>query len=66
MNQKAVVIEVNEVPLKIFRHYQQLRPKSQIARLLKDSLVLTTEAKDVTVDFLYPAQTWASFNTGAS
>ena len=65
MSQQAVVIEINEVPLKIFKHYHQLRPNSHIAKLLENSLVLTTEAKDVSVDFLYPAQTWGSINTGA-
>ncbi|MGL5075913.1 MAG: hypothetical protein ACRDBG_08725 [Waterburya sp.] len=64
MNQKAVVIEINEVPLKVLNHYQELKPNSTIAKLLNESLVLKTEAKDVEESFLYPSQTWGSLNTG--
>ena len=46
-NYKAIVIEINEVPLKVLNHYQQLKPNSYIARLLQESLILKTEAKDV-------------------
>lgn len=67
MNQKkAIVIEINEVPLKLLNHYKSINPKSNIALLLEKSLVLQTEAKDVEEDFLYPSQTWASINTGAA
>lgn len=64
MNQKAVVIEVNEVPLRIFQHYQKLKPNSNIAALLEQSLVLETKVEDVEPSFLYPSQTWGSLNTG--
>ena len=64
MKNKAVVIEVNEAPLKIFRHYQKLKPNSNISHILEQSLVLETKAEDVDVDFLYPSQTWGSLNTG--
>lgn len=63
-NQKAIVVEINEVPLKVLYHYQQLKPNSNIAQLLQESLVLKTEAKDVDESFLYPSQTWGSLNTG--
>lgn len=66
MHQKAIVIEMNEVPLKVLRHFKKLRPHSNISLLLQKSLVLETEAKDVTEDFLYPSQTWGSLNTGAA
>lgn len=66
MNQKAIVIEINEVPLKLFNYYKDLNPQSNIAHLLKESLVLRTEAKDVEESFLYPSQSWGSFNTGAA
>ena len=39
-------------------------PYSHIARLLRESRVLTTEAGDVPPYFLYPSQTYASLNTG--
>lgn len=62
---RAVVLEVNEVPLSLFRHFAERYPASNIARLLDESGVLVTEANDVAEDVLYPSQTWASFNTGA-
>ena len=64
MNKKAIVIEINEVPLKLLKHYKEVKPKSHIAFLLDNSLVLETEAKDVEEEFLYPSQTWGSINTG--
>jgi len=63
MNKKAVVIEINEVPLKFLNHYKKVNPHSQIAFLLDNSLVLETKAKDVEEDFLYPSQTWGSIST---
>ena len=64
MNQKAIVIEINEVPLRVLNYYKKFNPNSTIAHLLSQSLVLQTEAKDVEESFLYPSQTWASLNTG--
>ena len=66
MNQKAIVIEMNEVPLKLLRHYQKINSNSNIGLILNESLVLKTEAKDVEESFLYPSQTWGSLNTGAA
>jgi len=63
---KVIVLEINEVPLKIYRNYAKLKPKSAIAKLLSNSLNLETRAEDVEFLDLYPALTWASFNTGAS
>jgi hypothetical protein len=65
MKQKVIVFETNEIPLKIFQHYQSLRPNSVISHLLKNSLILETLAQDVEYSFLYPSQSWASFNTGS-
>ena len=65
MIQKVLVLEVNEVPLRIFREYAGLRHSSHISRLLKTSEVMETLALDVDRSFLYPSQTWASLNTGA-
>ena len=66
MSQKVIVFEINEIPLRIFKHFQGLRPGSNIDRLLKTSQVIETQALDVEQSFLYPSQTWASLNTGAS
>ncbi|QSV71533.1 MAG: hypothetical protein HEQ20_13210 [Aphanizomenon flos-aquae KM1D3_PB] len=65
MNQKIIVFEANEIPLRVFKHYQSIKPNSSISSLLDNSLVLETLAKDVDEPFLYPSQTWASFNTGS-
>lgn len=64
MNKQAVIIEINEVPLRILEYYRGLNLNSTISHLLSQSLVLRTEAKDVEKSLLYPSQTWASLNTG--
>ncbi|MCC0175593.1 hypothetical protein I4641_01180 [Waterburya agarophytonicola K14] len=64
MSNKAIVIEVNEVPLRILRHYQKLKPNSHIGHLFEKSLILETKAEDVDRSDLYPSQTWGSLNTG--
>lgn len=66
MPQKLIVLELNEVPLRLLRHYADLKSSSAIAHLLGHSLVLKTIADDVQEEDLYPSQTWASFNTGIS
>ncbi len=65
MSQKVIIFEINEMPLRIFRHFQKLRPGSHIDKLLGSSKVIETQALDVDQSFLYPSQTWASLNTGA-
>ncbi|MEA5598786.1 hypothetical protein [Rivularia sp. UHCC 0363] len=65
MIQKITVIETNEIPLRVFKHYQLIKPNSTISNLLDHSLVLETLAQDVEESVLYPSQTWASFNTGS-
>lgn len=66
MVQSIVIVETNEIPLRVFQHYADIRKNSIISQLLKQSLVLETLAQDVEKSFLYPSQTWASLNTGAS
>lgn len=65
MAQPVVILEVNEIPLRVFRKFAELRPGSWLDRLMKSGLVLETLAQDVDETFLYPSQTWASLNTGA-
>ena len=64
--QKLIVLEINEMPLRVFRQFQKMRPGSHLDELLKSSQVIETLAQDVDQAVLYPAQTWASLNTGAS
>ncbi len=66
MAQKVIVLEINEVPLRLFGHFQSMRPGSHIDRLMNSAKVIETLAQDVDESFLYPSQTWASLNTGAS
>jgi hypothetical protein len=65
MAQKVLVLEVNEIPLRVFRQFAALRPGSHIDRMLQSAQVMETLAQDVEESFLYPSQTWASLNTGA-
>ena len=65
MAQKLIIIEINEMPLRVFQRFQKLRPGSHLDELLKSSQVIETLAQDVEQSFLYPAQSWASLNTGA-
>lgn len=65
MAQKVLVLEVNEIPLRVFRQFAVLRPGSHIDQMLQSAQVMETLAQDVDEAFLYPSQTWASLNTGA-
>ncbi|WP_414585490.1 hypothetical protein [Scytonema sp. PCC 10023] len=65
MIQKVTVFETNEIPLRAFKYYQSIKSQSSISYLLDNSLVLESIANDVDEPFLYPSQTWASFNTGS-
>jgi hypothetical protein len=64
--QKVVVVEANEVPPRIFQEYVRRHPRSCLSRLLAEGTFGATVADDVPGTFLYPSQTWASFNTGRS
>lgn len=59
-----LVVEANEVPLRVFRWYARTRPSSTIARLLKDAVVGETVADEPLPRDLYPSQSWASLGTG--
>lgn len=53
MAQQVVVLEVNEVPLRVYRQFAALRPGSNLERLLGSSQVIETLAQDVEQSFLY-------------
>ncbi len=61
---RLLVIEANEVPPKVFQHFAALHPNSAIAGLIRQRPLVETEVRDVNELFLYPAQSWAGFNTG--
>ena len=62
--QSVIVLECNEVPDRVWNEFGQRNPDSHLTRLLGRSKRYTTVADDVPRTFLYPSQTWASFNTG--
>lgn len=66
MRRRLVVLETNEIPLRVFQHYAKLNPQSSIAALINQSLSLETQALDVEEELLYPSQSWASFNMGTA
>ena len=57
----TIVLEVNEIPLKVLEKYTSENPKSNLGKL---KYKITTLANDLPEDELYPSQTWASINTG--
>jgi len=61
---KIIVLEANEIPPRLFRHYAKVKPNSCIANILNKTPIVETVADDVEESFLYPSQTWASLNTG--
>jgi hypothetical protein len=61
---KAIVLEINEVPLRLFERFATMQPESAVASILSRGQAFRTHVNDVPEEFLYPAQTWASFNTG--
>ncbi|MDJ0656790.1 MAG: hypothetical protein QNJ40_21695 [Xanthomonadales bacterium] len=64
MKQKLLVLEANEIPLRVVREFASRNPTSTIAGVLNDHTAIETWAADVAEDDLYPSQTWASLNTG--
>jgi hypothetical protein len=64
MKQKICVIEVNEVPFRVWEKYIKEFPNSAVAKFFAEGKRYATLADDVEVDALYPSQTWASLNTG--
>lgn len=59
-----VVLETNEVPLRLLRWYANLRPSSALAGLLDTAAVAESEVREVLDRELYPSQTWASQSMG--
>lgn len=60
----VVVLEVDEVPLRLLRWYAASRPASALAELLANSSVGESEVREPLPKDLYPSQTWASLNSG--
>ena len=62
---RVLVLEINEVPMRVFRWYAQNHPTSTIAQILSDGVSGQTEVFDeLGQKELYPSQTWATLATG--
>jgi hypothetical protein len=66
VTQKICIIESNEIPIRVWQKYCETYRDSTLAAIFKQGKLYTTRADDVSNDFLYPSQTWASLNTGTS
>ena len=63
---KLFIFELNEISPKVMNDYLAKRPNSNLVKFIKQSEIYTTVADDIPEEQLYPAQTWASINSGVS
>lgn len=63
---KMVVIEANEVPLRVIEDLAETGRVPFLAGLLDAGTLVETEVTEELPRELYPAQTWASLNTGTA
>ena len=61
---KIFIFELNEISPAILKKYNKTYPNSSISKFTKTSLNITTVADDIEEKKLYPAQSWASINSG--
>ena len=61
---KIFIFELNEISPLILEKYIKAFPNSSIGKFTKTALNITTIADDVDEKKLYPAQSWASINSG--
>jgi hypothetical protein len=61
---RLLVLEVNEIPLRLLRWYAERRPGSVVAELLSGAAVGESEVREDLAVELYPSLTWASQATG--
>ncbi len=61
---RAVVIEINEIPIRLLDWFAADNPKSTIAHLLNTAAVGSTTIHDDPPRGLYPSQSWATLSTG--
>lgn len=60
---RLVVVEANEIPMRVVEEHVRRQPRSTIADLVRDGQVAQTEVRE-TVPRLYPSCTWYSMNSG--
>ncbi len=61
---RLFVLELNEIPLRVFRWHAENNPGSPTARLLEQAAVGESLADEDLPRDLYPSQSWASLATG--
>ena len=61
---RLVVVEANEIPLRVVEDLAEAGRIPFLAQLLDRGTLIETEVDEVISRELYPAQTWASLNTG--
>lgn len=61
---RLVVVEANEIPLRIVEDLAEEGRVPFLGRLLNEGTLIETEVDEVITRDLYPSQTWASLNTG--
>ena len=61
---KIFIFELNEISPLILNKYIKRYPNSSISKFAKKSQKLITIADDIKEKDLYPAQSWASINSG--
>lgn len=59
---KLIVLEINEVPHKVFDHFKSKNPNSTLAKILDQSARYTTKSTDK--GELHPWSTWPTFYRG--
>ncbi len=66
MVRNIINLEINEVSSSLISDYIKKNKSCNLSKLLKNEnlKIYTTKAIDIEKDKLFPAQTWASFNTG--
>ena len=61
---KIYIFELNEISPQILKKYVGNYPNSSLSNFVKQSDNITTIADDIKEKDLYPAQSWASINSG--
>src|SRR5580658_442190 len=64
-SRSIILLEANEIPLRIFDYFCVRHPKSTLARIMDRSSQYRTHAADKT-RFIMPWTTWPSFHRGVN
>ena len=59
---KLILYELNEVPERLIKHYIEIKPKSSIAKCIREGLIIKTFTSDT--GELHPWSTWPTVHRG--